>query len=82
MEHSVLCFPYANRTFLVAELYVSRPENIRFCAGKHRKCIVTLKTFYGRIKDENTVLKKAGNVHFLSCKIFIFARDYQLLLYE
>lgn len=63
MKHSVLCFPYTNRTFLVAELYVSRPENIRFRAGKHRKCIVTLKTIYGRIKDENTVLKKAGNVH-------------------
>lgn len=63
MKHSVLCFPYANRTFLVAELYVSRPENIRFRAGKHRKYRVTLKTIYVRMKNENAVLKKVSSVH-------------------
>lgn len=60
MEQAVLCFPYANRTLLAAELYVSRPENIRFCVGKHKKCVMASKTIYRCIKDENTVWEVSG----------------------
>lgn len=34
----VLCFPDWKRMFLMAEPYVSRQGNIRFCAGRRKKC--------------------------------------------